>query len=187
MTISRSITLVAFFTLAGLSLSGCGFVQNKISEKVNEKIIETASDGKIDVDTSENEYTVKSSDGGTGSVSVGSKDLSGITKVIALPDWITAGETSSVMTSQSDGKEAIYASLVSSKPVQETNIYWEQYFTAQGYQEFTKQELVGLTMMSGFKGADDQKTTLAVTVSNSADDSVDGTLVVIVYSGMIQE
>lgn len=185
MTMSRMLTLSALTIVSGASLSGCAFIQQKISEKVNETIVETATGGKLDIDTSENQYTITTEEGG--SLTVGSQDISAITDVVKLPDWITAASNSGVMSSESDGKRAVYGSLVSSKPVQETNVYWEQYFTAEGYQEVTKADYAGTKMISGSKGAGDTKITLAVTISNSTEDNVDGTQVVIVYSGPLEQ
>lgn len=168
-----------FIGLSGVALSGCNFIQQKISEKITEQVVENASGGKFDIDTSENEYTITTEEG---SIKVGSQDISAVTAVVDLPDWIVGTEKSGVMSSESDGKQAVYASLVSSRSMDETYAYWTQYFTDKGYENVTKTDYAGNKVMSGSMG-ENRETTLAITLTESEEDDINGVVVVVVYSG----
>lgn len=171
----RTFTLVLLVAAGGVVLSGCNFISNKISEKVSETMIERAGEGKVDVDMDGEAYTITTDEG---TMTVGSKDISGVTKYVEVPDWITANESSGVMSSETEEDITVYAALESSKSVEETYAYWEKYFTDKGFTNITKADYSGTKMISGVK--DEEDATLAITVSTPEDSSA--TMVTIAYS-----
>ncbi len=163
---------------AGFVLTGCG-ITDRLSNRIAEKAVQTATGGKVQINKSDDSYSLTTDEG---TLNVGSRDISGLTKVVTLPAWIGGGESSGVMTSESNGKLSVYASVVSERSVEETYNYFVTYFTEQGYGNITKSDYMGTKMING-SIAGDTETNLAVTV-NGEDD---GVMVVIVYSGPAQE
>jgi hypothetical protein len=135
------------------------------------------------VDIDDKEYTITTDDG---TVNIGTTDLTAVKEVVTLPDWVTGGENAGVMSSESEGKKSVYASLISSKSIDETYDYFAKYLKDQGFSDITTANYAGTKMVSGTKG-DDKSTSMAVTVSDNEDDEVDGVQVVVVYSGPVQE
>lgn len=176
------LSAVAFLSLSGVALSGCNFISNKISEKVSETMVERMSDGQLEFDQSENEYTITTQDG---EVKVGTQDISAVRAVVTVPDWMSGSEQGGVMSSESDGKKAVYASLVSERSVTETYDYWVEYMESNGYGDITKADYSGNKLVSGSKN--DNSEALAITVSDSPNDEIEGVLVTVVYTGPATE
>jgi hypothetical protein len=183
MNLQRTLSVTVFLGLSGVALSGCNYIQKKISEKVTESVVENASGGQFDVDMDDKEYTITTDEG---TVNIGSTDLTAVKAVVTLPDWVTGGENAGVMSSESEGKQSVYASLMSSKSLDETYEYFAKYLKDQGFSDITTADYAGTKMVSGTKG-EDKSTSVAVTVSDNKDDGIEGVQVVVVYSGPAQQ
>jgi hypothetical protein len=148
-------------------------------EKVTEQVAEQVSGGQFDIDTSDNTYTITTQDG---AVNIGGSDISALTAIIEIPEWIVAGENSGVMTSEFQGKKSVYGALISNRSVDETYSHFEKYFADQGYENITKADYSGTKMLTGTKGAKTDET-LAVSISQGTSDEANKVQVVIIYSG----
>lgn len=182
MKISRLVLGGAFLMISGVALSGCNYIQNRISDKVTEQVAEQVSGGQFDIDSSDNTYTITTEDG---TVNVGGSDISALTAIIEIPEWIVAGENSGVMTSESEGKKSVYGALISERSVDETYSYFEKYFADQGYENLTKADYSGSKMLTGTKGEEADET-LAVSISEDTDEDPSEVQVVVIYSGPAQ-
>lgn len=183
MNVQRTLSVTIFLGLSGVVLSGCSYIQNKISEKVTESVVENQTGGQFDVDIDDQQYTITTDEG---TVNIGSSDLSAVNEVVTLPEWVKGGENAGVMKSESEGKKNVYASLISSKSIDETYAYFAKYLKDQGYSDITDANYAGSRMVSGSKG-EDKSTNLTINMSDNADDEIDGVQVVVIYTGPAQQ
>lgn len=183
MKISQLVLGGAFLIVAGMALSGCNYIQERITQTVTDQVAEQVSGGQFDIDSSDNEYTITTEDG---TVNVGGSDISGLTAVVQIPEWLVADETGGVMTSESQGKKSVYGALVSQRSLDETYSHFETYFADQGYENITKADYSGSKMITGTKGPE-AESTLAVSVSPGTGEDANKVQVVVIYSGPATE